>query len=307
MSPPASGLDHASATSIELDHTDSSQLVERKVTCPFVGSAVAQGKLLVRNTLDNPLASIEDLKGLGNSGGGDLGDLLMLFASGNHALMKGRTDALDARVPDGLFSLEFPGSQGSHAGHSGILQDDPRTLGSGRLSLDDFSRLTCRATNGAVGRSDTARFIAENLHRDPDAKVFGTSAIAAFGEDLFSLLRSTAVSWIGRLSDSGEDSRAAHRIMETRLTKLLGDDNLVGSAGEYGLLFAFLANRPGAPKIDDEPALSVRDLQDMFIHKQLPGWAGWIKTRRDWTRNTFALLVGAGKEYWRLRDGSGTG
>jgi hypothetical protein len=308
MSPRASNLGHPTAGTIELDHTDSSQLVERKVTCPFVGSAVAQGKLLVRNTLDNPLARIEDLKGLGNSGGGDLGDLLVLFASGNHAFMKGSTEALDTPAPDGLFSLEFPGSQGSHPGHSGILQGDPRTIGSGRLSLDDFARLTRRATNGAVGRSDTARFIAENLHWDPDAKVFGTGAIAAFGEDLFSLLGSTAASWISRLSDSGDDAHAAHRIMETRLTKLLGDDNLVGSAGEYGLLFAFLANRPGAPKIDGEPALSLRDLQDMFVHKQLPlGWASWIKTRRDWTLNTFALLVGAGKEYRRLRDGPGTG
>jgi hypothetical protein len=296
-------MDHASATAIELDRIENCQIVERKVTCPFVGSAVAQGKLLVRNTLDNPLASIEDLKALGNSGGGDLGDLLVLFASGNHAFMKGRTDALDTPAPDGLFSLEFPGSQGSHPGHSGILQGDPRTTGSGRLSPDDFARLAGRATNGAVERADVARFIAENLDRDPNAKVFGTNAIAAFGEDLFSLLRSTAASWIGRLAGSDDDARAAHRNMETKLTKLLGDDNLVGSAGEYGLLFAFLANRPGAPKIDEEPALLLRDLQDMFLHKQLPlGWESWKKTRRDWTRNTFELLVGAGMEFGRLRD-----
>jgi hypothetical protein len=301
-------MDPASAAAIELDHTQSSQLIERKVTCPFVGSAVAEGRLLVRNTLDNPLASIEDLRALGNSGGGDLGDLLVLFASGNHAFMRGRADALDTRAPDGLFSLEFPGSQGSHPGHSGILQGDPRTTGSGRLSLDDFARLAGKAANGAVARSMVASFIAENLLRDPDAKVFGTNAIAAFGEDLLSFLGSTAASWIGRLSGSGDDVRVTHRNMEITLTKLLGVDNLVGSAGEYGLLFAFLANRPGAPKVGDEPALLLQDLQDMFVLKRLPlGWESWMKTRRDWTRNTFELLVGSGKEYRRHRDRAGTG
>jgi hypothetical protein len=40
-------------------------------------------------------------------------------------------------------------------------------------------------------------------------------------------------------------------------TKLLGEDNLVGSSGEFGLLFAFLINKPGGSDIDGEPALSL--------------------------------------------------
>ena len=37
-------------------------LVEKRRSCPFIGSAVAQGKLAVRNNVKNPLASIEDVR-----------------------------------------------------------------------------------------------------------------------------------------------------------------------------------------------------------------------------------------------------
>ena len=53
---------------IELSNDGINELVEKKVTCPFIGSAVAQGKLLVRNDASNPLASLEDVRKLGNTG-----------------------------------------------------------------------------------------------------------------------------------------------------------------------------------------------------------------------------------------------
>jgi hypothetical protein len=65
-----------------------SVLVHTKVTCPFLGPAVAMQRLPVRNEAANPLAGIEDLRKLGNSGGGDLGDLLVLLATGNHLAMR---------------------------------------------------------------------------------------------------------------------------------------------------------------------------------------------------------------------------
>ena len=83
-------------------------MVRRKVTCPFLGSAVHQTFLALRGNADNPLASIEDGRRLGNSGGGDLGDLLVMFASGNHAFMRGDDGKLSQKVPNGLFSLELP-------------------------------------------------------------------------------------------------------------------------------------------------------------------------------------------------------
>ena len=96
---------------VELGDDDIAKLVEKKATCPFIGSAIAQGALPVRNSAADPLARLEDVRTLGNSGGGDLGDLLVLFAAGNHAFMRGSSGPLDQHVPAGLFSLAFPGSR----------------------------------------------------------------------------------------------------------------------------------------------------------------------------------------------------
>jgi hypothetical protein len=287
---------------VELTGDEKERLVEKKATCPFIGSAVAQGVLAVRNSAENPLASIEDVRRLGNSGGGDLGDLLVVFASGNHALMLGASGALDKEVPSGLFSLEFPGSQGSHPGHSGILQGDPDLPGSGRLSPADFARLARRAKDGLLKRSDIGRFIAENLFNDARAKVFGNGVAKALVFDLLAVGESIGPAWMRRIFGSDEDASAAHRDFEEKLTKLLGEDNLVGAAGEFGLLFAFLANKPGAREIDGDPAVAVQDLEAMFVDKRLPeGWENWKKSRIDWVKNTAELLVSAGREYLALK------
>jgi hypothetical protein len=287
---------------VELNGEEKALLVERKAACPFIGSAVSQGQLPVRNDAKDPLASIEDVRKLGNTGGGDLGDLLVLFASGNHAFMCGDSGKLDKSVPSGLFSLEFPGSQGSHPGHSGILQGDPEMPGSGRLSEADFARLTSRAKDGWIKRSDVGRFIAENLLKDPKSKVFGKKTAALLASDLFEFVETTGSALLSKLFGSDEHANTTHRDIEEKLTKLTGEDNLVGSAGEFGLLFAFLVNKPGAKEVEDEPALAVQDLKVMFVDKHLPdGWDTWKKSRIDWVRNTTGLLISAGKEYRTLK------
>jgi len=283
---------------VTLTDGDRALLVEKKATCPFIGSAVAQDRLAVRNDVENPLASIEEVRSLGNTGGADLGDLLVVFASGNHALMRGNSGKLDNPVPSGLFSLEFPGSQGSHPGHSGILQGSPVMLGSGRLSEGDFARLASRARDGWIKRSEVGCFIAENLLKDPKAKVFGKNTAALLGSDLLESAGATGSGLLRTLLSSEEESQGTHRDIEEKLTKLLGEDNLVGSAGEFGLLFAFLAHRPGARTVDGEPAVAVDDLKSMFVDKRLPaGWEAWKKSRADWVSNTMGLLISAGKEY----------
>jgi hypothetical protein len=285
---------------VELSDADKAFVVERKAACPFIASAVAEGRLPVRNDAQNPLASIEEVRRLGNTGGGDLGDLLVLFASGNHAFMRGDSGKLDRPAPGGLFSLEFPGSQGSHPGHSRILQEDPEALDSGRLSEADFARLTSRAKDGWIKRSDVGRFIAENLLRDPKSKVFGRQTAALLAGDLRGVVSALGSVLRRKLFGSGGD--ATHRDVEEKLTKLAGEDNLVGSAGEFGLLFAFLANRPGAEEVDDEPALAVQDLKSMFVDKRLPdGWETWKKSRVDWLTNTTGLVLSAAEEYRALK------
>jgi hypothetical protein len=287
---------------LTLDPQAATQMVETKVACPFLGSAVSQGLLGVRGASDNPLAVVEDVRRLGNTGGGDLGDLLAFFAVGNHSRMRGAgSGALDEPVPAGLFSLELPGSQGSHPGHSGILEGDPRRLGSGRLSAEDFARLVGCATNGFLKRSDVGRFIAENLTRDPASKVTGHGVAELLAHDLRSFVETVAPALIARLADCAEHAATAHAALEEKLTKLLGEDNLVGSAGEFGLLFAFLAPGRDSRRIDGEPALSLANVEGMFVHKRLPdGWDTWKKSRADWVVHTTWLMLGADKEYRRL-------
>jgi len=287
----------------ELSAEERALIVERKAACPFIGSAVAEGRLPVFNSAADPLASIEDVRGLGNTGeGSSLGEVLRLFASGNHAFMRGDSGRLDKRAPEGLFSLDFPGSQGSHPGHSRILQDDPAALDSGRLSEADFARLTRRAKDGWIKRSDVGRFIAENLVRDEKSRVLSASTARLIAEDFGEVLKTGFFAFFSRLFGPRKGSGATHRDVQQKLTKLTGEDNLVGSAGEVGLLFALLANRPGARKVEGEPAVSVQDLKQMFVDKRLPeGWESWKKTRLDWIINTNHLIESAREEYRILK------
>jgi hypothetical protein len=251
---------------------DLAKIVQTKATCPFVGAAVATGKLQVRNEATNPLASIEDVRRLGNSGGGDLENVLAVFATGNHGRMRGSNNKLNLETPDGMFSLDFPGSKGSHPGHSGILEGTPEKLDTGRFSPEDFQRLAILAVNGLIKLSDVGKFIAGNLHRDPGSKVFGASVVELLGHDLEGFVAIVGPHLLDKLR--GIHDEGLHQELDERLTKLLGEDNLVGSAGEYGLLFAFFANRKGAETLDGEPALPLEDVQSMFVDKRLPGGMG---------------------------------
>jgi len=290
---------------LKLDTETTAQIVKTKITCPFLGSASTQKLLSIRGAEGNPLASVDDVRQLGNQGGGDLGDLLAFFANGNHALMRGATgDALDTPVPAGLFSLELPGSQGSHPGHSGILQGDPKKIGSGRFSETDFARLVGFAKDNFLRRSAVGAFIAENLTRDPNSKVTGHGVAELLIHDLGAFVETLGPALISRLTHSAEHADKAHLALEQKLTKLLGEDNLVGSSGEFGLLFAFLAPSPETKNIDGEPALLVDDVEAMFVRKQMPdGWQNWKKSRADWTVHTTWLMLSAYKEYRRLTAG----
>ena len=146
---------------------------------------------------------------------------------------------------------------------------------------------------------NVGRFIAENLIKDPRSKVADLNIAELLAHDVIELM-GTAASALTKLFGFREG--ATQRDVEEKLTRLTGEDNLVGSAGEFGLLFAFLANRPGARQIDGEPAVSVEDLNLMFVEKRLPsGWELWKKSRLDWVINTTGLLISAGKEYAALK------
>ena len=139
--------------------------------------------------------------------------------------------------------------------------------------------------------------------KDPKSKVYGKNTAALLASDLVEFVETTGSVLMSKLFGSDEDANTTHRDIEEKLTKLLGEDNLVGSAGEFGLLFAFLANKPGAKEVGGEPAVAVQDLKSMFVDKHLPdGWKTWKKLRIDWVRNTTGLLISAGKEYRTLKQ-----
>jgi len=284
---------------VELDPHERNLLVTKKATCPFLGSAVATGKLPVRNHPEDPLASIQDVIDLGNTGGGNLGIVLGFFARGNHDKRRGAMGKLDTLIPPrlGLFSLDLPGSQGSHPGHSGILQGDPTQLNSGRFSQADFDRfMKVSPDNEFIRLSDVARFIAENIDRDPNSKLL---PIAKWGREAADL--SQAV--LQRLDNSTRDDTMDNEIAQS-FASILGGNHLLGSAGEFGLLLAFLHNSPRTRREDGNPAFSKADITAMFKDKKLPeGWETWEKSARDWLFYTFKLEGSAAHELTERRGG----
>jgi len=285
---------NANATAVEsskdLVLTD---LVEKKVTCPFLGSAVATGKLKVLNGPGDPLASIQEVVDLGNEGGGDLGKVLRLFARGNHGMRRGTSGKLDRPVDPGLFSLELPGSQGSHPGHSGILQGDPKQLESGRFSPEDFGRLLAFEHGGFIRRSDFARFIADNFNRDPSSQFL---PIATWAREVIDLAKAAFQLLANRNQDEAVDE-----ILQS-FTKILGANHLLGSAGEFGLLLAFLHNSPRT-RLDKDPAFSMEDITAMFKDKVLPDQPKpWKKFALDWIHHTLRLALGAVAELIKMNS-----
>lgn len=280
----------------QLTDAQNTEVVKKKATCPFIGTAVKQGALPVRNNADKPLGSIDDVAKLGNTGpGSDLGEVLKLFAKGNHALMPGMSGKMDLPVPAGTFSLDFPGSQGSHAGDSGILQSDPRAQNSGRFSDEAFAKFLASAKDGHIKRSDIGKFIAHNVMNDPRANAPGLKTAGLLAKDFAKLAGELAEQ--GARKATGTSNPVETRKIYEKLTKLLGEDNLIGSAGEFGLMAAFLANSPNTKQVGGEPAYSVADLTAMFKEKKFPeGWENWKKSSTDWAGSTLALTVSAEKE-----------
>jgi len=282
---------------IALSDSQLDSVVRKKVACPFMGPAVRRRELAVYSSVERPMAAIQDIVDLGDTGGGDLGRrVLRIFAVGNHRRMPGPLGQFDEAVPAGMMSLDLAGSQGAHPGHSGIMLGHPAELDAGRFSQEDFARLAHHANaDGRLSVEAVGRFVAENLARDPDAKVFPIARLAA---DLFGLADEVFDSLQARLLGRRTERDEAELL--EKLTKLAGADNLIGSAGEFGLLFAFFAHR-GKGESDDEPGLDIADLEAMMAHLRLPdGWASWPKKATDWIHATTKIAAFATRA--RLND-----
>jgi hypothetical protein len=278
---------------IDLSDAQLEDIARRRVACPFVGPAVRRGELAVRNDAERPLAAIGDVVALGDRGGGDLGRrVLRIFATGNHRRLPGAPGAVAETTPPDMMSLDFAGSQGAHPGHSGIMLGDPARVGTGRFSPEDFDRLVRHAdAEGRLDEEAVGRFIAENIARDPEARVFPVRRLVG---DLFGVADEVVDSVVARLLRRRTPQDEAELL--ERLTRLTGADHLMASAGEWGLLFAFFANRPGS-----RPGLDLADLRSMMEDLRLPdGWSAWPKHATDWVRATTRIAGFALRA--RLRD-----
>lgn len=273
-------------------------IADAKAACPFLGTAVETGALAVHNTPERPLAAIEDIVALGDSGGGDLGrKVLALFAVGNHSRLPGPDGRFEAPTPEGLMSLDLAGSQGAHPGHSGILLGDPAQIDTGRFDAGQYQRLAdCADDAGRLTTDAVGDFIAENLMLDVGAKVLPIGRIAG---DLFGLADEVIDSLVARLRRRHSERDEVE--LREKLTKLAGEDNLVGAAGEFGLLFAFLARRP-EPDGQEKIGIRLSDVEQMFVHHRFPdGWADWPKFASDWVHSTTALTAAATKAYLKRK------
>lgn len=271
---------------VTLSQEERNGIAERMATCPFVGTAVATGQLPVLISSENPLATIDEIARLGDLGGGDLGTrVLKLFARGNHSRWVVPAESVDSFVPSGMFSLQFGGSQGAHAGHSGILLGHPDEVGQGRLDQAQFDRLAGHADpDGRLSIDSIGDFIADNLKRDSNAQVLPAWQLI---KDTARLLKEFRDVVLG--GDESERTEAFEA-----LTKLLGEDHLAGSAGEWGLLFAFLKNSPNS----DDGDIALSDVETMFVHKRFPaGWETWKKSALSWIKATLRLTKDASFAY----------
>ncbi len=264
------------------------QIVKKKTTCPFVGPAVSEGALSVKNSAEEPLASVDELERLGDSGGGNLGSLVLsFFANANHGRLPGPDGQFEALVPEGLFSLDFPGSGGAHPGHSGILMGDPAKTDTGRFEGHAFDRLAALADeNGRLTYAAFGRFIADNIEGDPDARVLPAIDIAkvALGtaDEVIEGAFSRVLEFFGREPDHEDQIERRETIVD-----LARQDNLIGSAGEFGLLFALLANRPQSDAERKLDGIRLSDVESMFVKNKLPdGWETWPKNLSDWLHAT---------------------
>ncbi|MFO0644528.1 MAG: hypothetical protein U0183_35240 [Polyangiaceae bacterium] len=311
------------------------EMVSKKATCPFVGTALAMKKIAVYGTLADPFAVIaggasaswlspaKAGSAVAAGGPGDLAQGFRIVARGNHA-----TSGSGTRAPEGMFSLDFPNSQGAHAAHSFILMGDPRKRDSGRLNEKNLGRLVGEKSAGGhaervgqklvVRRSELGQFVARNVACDPNAVSISRTPfglVSLLGGDIAEFTRSAGRLAIAKLAGSPSEAEKT-KLLEDML-QIAVRNNLVGAAGELGLLMTALEGSPNAVTLPDgERALAASDIEAMFAGKKVdgkydpltrtlpPGWDTTPRTLTQFLLNTLEILRIAGLE--NLADTYGT-
>ncbi|MBS2012139.1 MAG: hypothetical protein JST00_04595 [Deltaproteobacteria bacterium] len=280
----------AGRAKLQLTDDQRREMVSKKTTCPFVGTALAMKRLFVYGSLSDPVAVIAGAPGssalakatrgsaVAAGGAGDLAQGFRIVARGNH-----NTSGSGTKAPEGMFSLDFPSSLGAHAAHSFILMGDPRKRDSGRLDENNLHRLIGTIADGGhaervegklvVRRAELGKFVARNVACDPNAVTASRSPFALFtmlGRDIAEFTASAASYALTRVTGSmGEEEKT--QLLEDML-KIAVRNNLVGSAAEFGLLTTALEGSPDAVSLPGgETALAVDDIELLFAGKKVGG------------------------------------
>lgn len=184
---------------------------------------------------------------------------------------------------------------------------DWRKVNTGAFNNVKFQQFISAATStGTINNIDIGNFIAANLIADPQSKVVITNTnniISELFSDSFSAFKNVGV-LLGNYLAKGPTVATAddERAVVQALAKVAGDDNLIGSAGEFGLLCAFLKNSPRTQVINGRTAFSVAEITGMFRDKKFPiGWDTWKKQAHDWVSCTVDITFAATKQYSKLR------
>jgi hypothetical protein len=278
----SSGKEDGTLRELELTPQQRTTLTTKAATCPFMRAGIALGVVRVHGTIEQPLGNTSDAVRLGNAGGGDLGRVLAFFAAINHNRKIGPAGVTSVPVPEGTFGLWFPGSNGAHPGHSTILMGDPAAVGSGRFSAERLSRLTSFSSQYPDGkryisREQLGEFIAQNVEADPSSRGFDLDGLRSISSQVVTLLARAA---------QGDPN-----VVEDTLHLMITANDLVNSAGEYGLLVTRFADGTDS---NGNPVISVAAVEALFRDGVFP--AGWEKRRAtaiDWAKNTLSITKSA--------------
>jgi hypothetical protein len=137
-------------------------IVQRKTVCPFLGAALTSRLLPIFSTLRSPYTLATSIRDLGNTGGGDLGDVMYNVAVVNFPNPEVLDDELDEKARPtsqeqrihsggygrlGYSTLSIAGSILAHRGHSGMLAAmNSSKINSGQYNAGAWTKLLAKFT-----------------------------------------------------------------------------------------------------------------------------------------------------------------
>ena len=209
-----------------------------------------------------------------------------------------------------------PAGNGSPRGAMATRVDDT-ALPTALQAMRDAEGTT-RIELGELRGDELGQFVARNVACDPNAVSISRTPfglVSLLGGDIAEFTRSAGRLAIAKLAGSPSEAEKT-KLLEDML-QIAVRNNLVGAAGELGLLMTALEGSPNAVTLPDgERALAASDIEAMFAGKKVdgkydpltrtlpPGWDTTPRTLTQFLLNTLEILRIAGLE--NLADTYGT-